>query len=197
MAEPFAGVLICGTSHTGKSTLAARIGQATGASVISTDQMARHPGRPWPEVRAEVAEYYARLSAETIHWLLKAHHENMQCHVLRAIEVARVPRGVFVIEGAALRPEIYAPLLGMSVVGVCLHAAPDFLRARMEVASAYPLRDQRQRQLIDAFVERSLRENIALRDAARLANFVSVDVADGLAADQMAATLIQSLQRAG
>lgn len=71
-------LLIFGTSHVGKSTLANRLGEALGWQMTSTDSLARHPGRPWPEVKAPVAEYYSSLSDETISWFPRAHHENMR-----------------------------------------------------------------------------------------------------------------------
>ena len=197
MAEPVAGILICGTSHTGKTTLAARIGQAAGCRVIATDDLARHPGRPWPEVRAEVAEYYASLSAETIHWFLKVHRDNMQCQVHHAIEAARARREVFVIEGAALRPELYAPLIGPTVIGVCLYVEPDMLRARILQASDHARRDPMHRQLIDAFVERSLRDNAALNAAAISNGFDRVDAHDSSDVARLAERLIRRLKPAG
>lgn len=39
-------LLIGGTSHTGKSTLAAAWAEAHGARVVHTDLLKRHPGRP-------------------------------------------------------------------------------------------------------------------------------------------------------
>ena len=39
-------ILIGGTSHTGKSTLARQLAEELGWNYLSTDQLARHPGRP-------------------------------------------------------------------------------------------------------------------------------------------------------
>ncbi len=47
MASEIKVLLIGGTSHVGKSTLAARLASSLGWSTRSTDQLARHPGRPW------------------------------------------------------------------------------------------------------------------------------------------------------
>src|SRR5215468_118437 len=57
-------ILIGGTSHTGKSTVAKRIAERLGAICVSTDSLARHPGRPWPaarEVPPHVVEHYLQL----------------------------------------------------------------------------------------------------------------------------------------
>ncbi len=102
------GLLIFGSSHVGKTTLAERIGQATAWPVLSSDKMARHPGRPWPVVRAPVAEYYERLTDETIYWFLRTHYENMWPLIGRAIDAERQAGRHFVLEGSALRPDYLA-----------------------------------------------------------------------------------------
>ena len=59
-------ILIGGSSHVGKSTLAAALAAKLGWAQISTDKLARHPGRPWQpaqqQVPDHVAEHYLSLS---------------------------------------------------------------------------------------------------------------------------------------
>ena len=196
MTERVAGLLICGTSHTGKATLAGNIAQALSCDVIATDTLARHPGRPWPTVRPEVADFYANLSNETIQWFLQAHHENMQCLVHRAVAAARVRQKVFVLEGCALRPELYAPLVTALGIGVCLHAEPEFLRARIMDSSDHARRDPVHRRLIDVFIDRSLRENTALCDEARSNGFEVVEVDQATDAIGLAAGFVGRLRPA-
>ena len=63
-------VFIGGTSHVGKSTLAESLAARLGWTRISTDTLARHPGRPWrpaPEkVPDHVAEHYLSLSVNEL-----------------------------------------------------------------------------------------------------------------------------------
>ena len=63
-------VLIGGTSHVGKSTLSESLAARLGWTRISTDTLARHPGRPWkpaPEkVPDHVAEHYLSLSVNEL-----------------------------------------------------------------------------------------------------------------------------------
>ncbi|MEL7245323.1 MAG: 2-phosphoglycerate kinase, partial [Cyanobacteria bacterium J06573_2] len=40
-------ILIGGSSHVGKSTLAQSLANKLNWNYISTDKLARHPGRPW------------------------------------------------------------------------------------------------------------------------------------------------------
>lgn len=55
-------ILLGGTSHAGKSTLARAVASSLGWRTLSTDQLARHPGRPWalpPQfVPTHVDEHY-------------------------------------------------------------------------------------------------------------------------------------------
>ena len=59
-------LLIGGTSHVGKSTIAKRLAAQLGWNHLSTDQLARHPGRPWRNdelpVPSDVIAHYSRLT---------------------------------------------------------------------------------------------------------------------------------------
>lgn len=178
MGEILSGVLIAGSSHVGKTTLAKRLSEALGCTMISTDALARHPGRPWPEVRLPVAEYYERLSPETIYWFLRVHHENMWPGLKRAIEDGIAAGRRFVLEGSALRPEFVAPLISGRVVGLCLHADSDVLRERMRTEAGYQEAGEAGRSLIDKFIERSLRDNSEMYRAAQENGMRIIDAAE-------------------
>lgn len=152
-------ILIAGTSHVGKSTLAGLLSDRLRCEAISTDSLARHPGRPWPRVPVPVEEYYSQLSAETIHWFLKIHHQNIWPSIRTMIDSRSGTGTPAIFEGAALRPELISPLLGDEVAGVFLHAGNDFLLERMRCHARYQDAAAEKRRIIDAFIERSLREN--------------------------------------
>src|SRR5687767_6850308 len=63
-------ILIGGSSHVGKSTLAQSLASELGWSYRSTDKLAKHPGRPWrtppKTVPEHVAEHYLTLSVEEL-----------------------------------------------------------------------------------------------------------------------------------
>lgn len=177
MQQPPLGLLIGGSSHVGKSTLASALASSLGRELISTDNLGRHPGRPWPSVRPQVAEYYASLSDETIHWFLKVHHENMWPRIRQIIESHRQLAKPFVLEGAALRPEYVAQLEHVEVLPVFLYADNDFLRRRMLEEARRGNADKPEAAIIDKFIERSIRENRDKLEAARAANIRCVDVA--------------------
>jgi 2-phosphoglycerate kinase len=190
MSSPLHAVLIGGTSHVGKSTLAERLAERLGWVGMSTDKLGRHPGRPWLGVPPEVTEFYERLSPETIHWFLKVHHENMWRQILPMIEAERHAGRRFVLEGAALRPEYIAPLLSDEMAGVLLYADDGFLLTRMRASAGYDQRPAAERQVIDAFIDRSLRENAALMASAREVGLPMADAADPRAVDELADELV-------
>lgn len=188
------GLLIGGSSHCGKSTLAQRIGDALGWRVHSTDKLGRHPGRPWPSIPAPVEEFYDRLTDESIYWFLRVHHTNFWPLLVHTIAKEKAAGGGFLLEGSALRPESVATLDDPDLVAVYLHAEPDFLRERIYRESGYANLDEYRRGLIDRFVTRSLRDNEELRDAAEAHAFRLIDVADAAGLDQATHDLIDNFQ---
>ena len=185
MSAILSTILISGTSHVGKSTLAGLLSQKLHCEALSTDSLARHPGRPWPGIPAPVEEYYAQLSAETIHWFLKVHHQNIWPLVRGLIDSKTGTGDTVIFEGAALRPEFIAPLLGGTVSGVFLHAENDFLSDRMRAHAGYDDATAGQRRIMDAFIERSLRENTEMLASARQHHMPIIDIANPDALDSL------------
>jgi len=188
-------VLIFGTSHVGKTTLARRLGEELGWPIVSTDDLARHPGRPWPDVRQPVAEYYARLSDDTIHWFLRVHHDNMWPLLRARIGAACAADRGLVLEGSALRPEHLADLGCPQVQAIGLHAGPDFLRRRIEAESAYSARDAFRRSLIDRFIVRTQRDNALIVEQAGRLGLRLVNVEDQGSLDRLFDELTVGLAR--
>lgn len=190
-------LLIFGTSHVGKSTLAGRLGEALEWRVASTDKMGRHPGRPWPEVRQPVAEYYSGLTDETIYWFLRVHHENMWPLIQEKISAEHGANKGLVLEGSALRPEFIADLDCQKVLAVGLYAEQAFLRKRIEFESLYSRQDDARRLLIDKFITRSLRDNDqVVEDASRL-GLRLLDVSDTEKLERLSEELIGVLAHNG
>ena len=191
MERAISGILIAGTSHVGKSIFAARLTKALGWGLISTDSLARHPGRPWPTVRPAVAEFYSSLSPETIHWFLKVHHENIWSLIREKIEAHIHDGRQFICEGSALRPEYLATLNTASTECVCLYADDDFLLSRMRSEAGYDHVDSSLRYIIDKFIERSLRDNSELKASALSNQIRLVNAADMMELNQFYEQLLQ------
>ncbi|WP_375588071.1 AAA family ATPase [Hoeflea alexandrii] len=192
MQKPL-GILIGGTSHVGKSTFARMVANAVGGDLISTDDLSRHPGRPWPTVRAEIAEYYSNLSDETIHWFLKVHHENLWPRIAHIIDVHLQAAKPFVLEGAALRPEYMARIETGVVLPLLLHCSDALLQKRLIEGSRLEDADEATSALIGKFIKRSLRDNDDLLDAARKAQIRCIDVGASGAIDMLAKELSDAL----
>lgn len=189
------GLLITGTSHCGKSTLAQRVGAALGWRIMSTDKMGRHPGRPWPSIPAPVEEYYENLTDETIYWFLRVHHTNMWPLLAREIEAQVTTGGGFVLEGSALRPESIATLHHPGVAAVCLHADQSFLAQRMRRESGYQSKSEREKFVIDKFIARSLRDSTESTESARVHGIPLVDIGQSDALEKISEQLVARASR--
>ena len=190
MPDAPVAILIAGASHCGKSTLAGRVGAALGWRVLSTDSLGRHPGRPWPEPRPEVAEIYDRLSDDTLFWLLQVHKQNMQPLLARLIGEAAQTGQQVVLEGSGLRPDGLVALQSSRVRAVCLLGEAELLTERIRAGAGYDGIAPGQRCLVDRFIARSLRDNDLYRAEARDRGVYCVDAVDAADVERACAELI-------
>lgn len=171
-------ILIFGSSHVGKSTLANALGARLGWPVKSTDAMGRHPGRPWPDVRKPVAEHYDRLTDETIYWFLKVHQDNIWPLVRSEISAAAEKATGAVFEGSAIRPEFIADPGMPDAIAIGLHATDSLVRERIWRESDYVHQDVARQGLIDKFITRSLRQNAEILETATRLGLPIFDAGD-------------------
>jgi 2-phosphoglycerate kinase len=157
-------ILIGGTSHAGKSSLARELAARLAYEPLSTDKLARHPGRPWPpgeaSVPPDVAQHYGALAPEALIGSVLRHYGTMW-PMIRALVEARAADSAapgLVLEGSALWPERAAQLLGGgSVAGLWLVADEALIEARIRRESRFEAADRAGRALIEAFLERTRR----------------------------------------
>lgn len=152
--------LIGGPSHAGKSTLAAAAASYLGCRCISTDSLARHPGRPWrdppDQLPPHVVEHYRDLPLDEMMQSVLAHYRSMwSALVLPLIESGER----LVLEGSALLPELVARLDMRDIRATWLVADDGVLKRRIRAESDYDLRDPDARVLIDKFAERAIAFN--------------------------------------
>jgi shikimate kinase len=169
-------ILLGGSSHAGKSTLARALADAMGGEVLSTDTLARHPGRPWGEVgrRPHVIEHYLTLSVEELlEDVLRHYRENVWPQVVEAIESASGP---LVIEGSALWPESVATLQREGVSAVFLTASDDLFRRRIHAESRFDELAGSERELVEKFLARTLLYNRRMNEEVRRLGLESRDV---------------------
>ncbi|MFB7915367.1 hypothetical protein [Streptomyces sp. NPDC056061] len=155
-------VLIGGTSNVGKSTVARTVADRLGFECLSTDGLARHPGRPWrtpeKEVPAHVAEHYGTLGPDELITSVLGHYERLWPRIEELITERATGHGTgLVLEGSALWPARVAELEVPHTAAVWLTADPAVVRARVHAAGGYASATTGERQLMDAFLARTER----------------------------------------
>jgi 2-phosphoglycerate kinase len=165
-------VLIGGTSNVGKSTVAQAVADRLGFECLSTDGLARHPGRPWRtperEVPAHVAEHYGSLTIDELITSVLDHYERQWPRVeglITTYAAEGTTRAGLVLEGSALWPVSVAKLTVPHTAAVWLTADDAVLRARVYTAGRYEEATEQERQLMDMFLARSRRYQTLMLDA--------------------------------
>ncbi len=187
-------ILIGGTSHAGKSTLAAEMAQRLGWRCVSTDSLARHPGRPWRDgpdfVPPHVVEHYLDLSLDELMQSVLRHYDSMwDAHILPLINAP----DRLVMEGSALLPERIAPLLSDEVRAVWLVGSDGLIERRIKAESDYENRDASGRVLIDTFTVRAQAFNRFIADEVARLKLPKIDVAAEDLSAQLSAALHVSI----
>ena len=137
-------ILIGGTSHVGKSAVSESLAARLGWAHVSTDSLARHPGRPWkpaPEkVPVHVAEHYLSLSVdELIEDVLRHYRVNVWPKVEEIVASHSNDTATtgIVLEGSALWPEFATSLDLDRTAAVWLTASEEVLSQRIHDGSGY------------------------------------------------------------
>lgn len=182
MLEPRV-ILIGGTSHTGKSTLAEALAARLGGAHRSTDYIARHPGRPWStadrQVPPHVAEHYGSLSIEALLVDVLRHYRSNIWPAVARIVATQLDDGAtetLVLEGSALLPELVVTLPSDKTAALWLTASRGFLQRRIYAESRYPARTAPERYLIDQFVRRTWRFDQWIMETVEHLGLPSLDV---------------------
>lgn len=185
-------LLIGGSSHVGKSTIAQSLASHLGWNFRSTDKLARHPGRPWQakpkEVPKHVADHYLSLSAdELITDVLHHYRENVWSLIKNIVTFHATDASAdkLVIEGSALLPELVMTLDFKNIAAIWLTASNEFLRRRIYTASQYETKSPAEKMLVDKFLERNCLYNDRIIDAVNRLGLVSLDVEDASTADEL------------
>jgi 2-phosphoglycerate kinase len=197
-------LFIGGVSHVGKSTIAQSIldcvGDSFGYNYISTDKLARHPGRPWQpqltDIPKHVIEHYQFLTAdELVENVLNHYHTNVWPRVddIVTAHVTNISSGQIAIEGSALLPELVNNLNFENTASLWFTASNEFLKKRIYLSSQYEIKSPFERMLIDKFWKRNclLNERI-IADIDRL-GLVSLNIEAASAVDELKACIDRHL----
>ncbi|HEY2709885.1 MAG TPA: hypothetical protein VGI95_17695 [Caulobacteraceae bacterium] len=174
--------LIGGTSHVGKSTTALALVERLGWDYVSTDKLARHPGRPWrtaPDVvPPHVTEHFGTLRTDELMASVLAHYQGMW-PMVRELIIARAGDTTterLVLEGSALWPEQVDELRLAGVRPVWLTASDALIETRMLRESGYASATEEGQRLIRSFLARTLAYNTAMMAAVRRLGLPFVEV---------------------
>lgn len=167
-------ILIGGSSHVGKSTLGRQVAEELAWNYLSTDQLARHPGRPWKVgdhlVPGDVVEHYTKLSVPELVESVLLHYRSNVWPIIDAIVKSRLNNPFdlgLVFEGSAILPELYC-MAGYARVSAIWLTAPERLIAeRIKQSSNYETGTVAERRLVDAFLARSIAFDRTITDSAK------------------------------
>ncbi|MFJ8864037.1 hypothetical protein ACIRD8_37290 [Streptomyces sp. NPDC102451] len=190
-------VLIGGTSNVGKSTVAQVVAEKLGFQCLSTDGLARHPGRPWRtpewEVPAHVAEHYGSLTVDELITSVLGHYDRLWPRIAELITAhAAESRGRtgLVLEGSALWPVRVAQLQVPRTAAVWLTTDDSVVRARVHAAGRYDTAANEEQILMDKFLARAERYQTLMTDAINRLNLDRIDAGDGQSATELADTVL-------
>ena len=199
MRQAFRVALIGGTSHVGKSTTALALAGRLGWACVSTDRMARHPGRPWSTAAFalpdHVVEHYRRLTPEELTEAQLAHYRSMWPLVLERISAhlgdAAEP---LVLEGSGVLPGPVSQLGLAGVRAVWLTASPELIEARVRRESAFDAAPAAAQAMIDKFIGRSQLYDAAMMAAVRRLGLPCVEVTEGAGVDELVGACLSVLR---
>lgn len=192
-------ILIGGSSHVGKSTLARALGARPGWLHISTDSLARHPGRPWPQedhpVPPHVAEHYLSLSVDELLADVLRHYRSMWPDIQSLItaHVGDPNTDRLVLEGSALWPASVATLELEGARAIWLTADRHVLETRIRAASRIDDRSGQGRAMIEKFIDRTHAYNAAMMLAVVRLGLPAFDVGEAASQEDLAGRVLKRL----
>ena len=190
-------ILIGGLSHVGKSTLAQAMAYELGWRHVSTDSLARHPGRPWKTasrpVPQDVADHYLSLSVEQLISHVLRHYESMWPGIEKLVRVhATDPTAdLLIIEGSAIWPERVAAMDVDNAAAFWLTANGDLLKTRIHAASRFTEATLMEKALIEKFLNRNYRYTQLMMAAVNSLGLTGIDVSFAPSFDQLLAQCLQ------
>ena len=178
----FRVILIGGSSHVGKSALADHLGSKLGWRHVSTDSLARHPGRPWryklKTVPEDVADHYLLLSVDELIEDVLRHYRSMWPRIRTMVtrHAADPSTERLILEGSALWPESVATLDLDQIAAIWLTAGTEVFETRIHKNSRFEESDVREKKMIQKFLERTQLYNERMMEAVNRLGLVSMEV---------------------
>ena len=172
-------ILIGGSSHAGKSTLAQNLAAKLNWNYLSTDKLARHPGKPWIQpnkkfIPKHVIEHYKNLSPEELFVDVISHYE---INVLPQVENILRSEEYIILEGSALYPSLVKNLVyEKGVKAIWLTGGNRLFRNRIYKQSNFDNVGEDEKYLIEKFLHRTLLYNQRMIEKVENLGFMSINV---------------------
>ena len=194
MAAPHV-ILIGGPSNVGKSTLAQSLSSKLGWRCVSTDSLARYPGRPWGHVPQHVVEHYLSLSPDELIEDVIRHYARMWPDIRSLITAHACDPSTerLVLEGSAVWPESVVTLRLDGVGAIWLTASDSFLRERICKASGFEQAPARRQAIIEKFLGRAQRYNQRMMQASQRLSLPCVNVEETSSLEHLVDTVLRLL----
>ena len=158
-------LLLGGTSHSGKTSLAERIAAKPGWVLQSTDKLAKHPGRPWKSGSftppPHVQQHYQSLNVEALLDDVIRHYNRLWPMIEKIIadhiDSAAPEQHSLVIEGSALWPTNVLKFNSTHARAFWLEVSPEVTQQRIYANSDYENSPVEGKYLVDKFLQRTLK----------------------------------------
>lgn len=189
-------ILIGGSSHAGKSTLAQYLAAKLDWNYLSTDKLARHPGKPWIQdnkkiIPNHVIEHYKNLSAEALFLDVLSHYEK---NVLPQVEFIIRSQESLIIEGSAIYPGLVENLVRENgVKAIWLTAGDRLFQNRIYVKSNFDNLGNDEKYLIQKFLQRTLLYNKRMMESVKQLGLIYIDVASTSTLDELLTKCVEML----
>lgn len=179
----FKVLLIGGTSHVGKTTFARSLANELNCGYLSTDTLARHPGRPWRKDNSplpdDVIEHYSTLKVEELVSAVMGHYRENVWPIVDALVRSSLNNSFdpgLIVEGSSILPNEVLAADFDQVGAIWLTAPVPLIESRIMLGSQFEKRSQSERQLISAFLRKSLTINEEIMDTVSTNDQQSLDV---------------------
>ena len=176
-------ILIGGSSHTGKSSVAKIMSERLGYSFLSTDSLARHPGRPWRtsakrKIPEHIVEHYSKLAVEELFDDVLRHYRRVWETVkeIIALYITHPAYERLIIEGSAIWPGFVAGQNYQNVESIWLTAGKSQFQDRIYRESDYEHVSNVEKYLIDKFLKRTQYFNQKMMAEIRQRNMKCIEV---------------------
>ena len=192
-------ILIGGSSHSGKSTVAKIMANKIGWSFLSTDSLARHPGRPWrtnrKEIPKHVVEHYSTLSVDELFEDVLCHYRRVWLNVKAIISlyVNDPSYDGLIIEGSAIWPEFVADHNAPNTRSIWLTAENEQFQERIYRESNFEQVSDSEKYLIEKFLKRTQLFNEKMMAVINQRNLMSIEVDDAFSPDDVSGICLQKI----